>query len=229
MLLAALTVFNGCQKDEPVVVDEQLLEVVKPDVYAENGYLVFKDARTFSQTCDFLETLNEKEYEEWAKAFDFISARLVYLDADKKLSQIKNWDEYDELKRKYKNDLIFDNDGGIFYPFYATAWDKVLNIDGVVKIGNTLNKFYGDRQVMIMDGNKDDLKDNLLYPSNNNRVKTFYPNKTDMLKSVQWGTLASGIIYNDANTRRLEYSYQLISFYYTGYGYSNTYLYRKWF
>ena len=44
MTAMALTIFNGCQKDELVsqLAEEQPQEVIKPDVYVENGYLVFK-------------------------------------------------------------------------------------------------------------------------------------------------------------------------------------------
>ena len=45
MVATVLTIFNGCQKDELVsqLADEQLQAAVKPDVYVEGDYLVFKD------------------------------------------------------------------------------------------------------------------------------------------------------------------------------------------
>ena len=46
MIIAALGIFNACEKSDALIdqsIDEQLLDVTKPDVYSENGYLVVKN------------------------------------------------------------------------------------------------------------------------------------------------------------------------------------------
>jgi hypothetical protein len=54
MTAAALTIFNGCQKEnlnvDQLVDEVQPQEVVRPDVYVENGYLVFKSQEIFDRT-----------------------------------------------------------------------------------------------------------------------------------------------------------------------------------
>ncbi len=91
-----------------------------------------------------------------------------------------------------------------------------------MKIGNTLYKFFRDYEVMIMDGSERDLNNLQNILSDTARVKVFYPNNNEFLKSVQWGTLLSGTEWNGSKMR-LDWNYQLINLYYTGYGLSSTY------
>lgn len=61
MVAVALTIFNGCQKDELVLIDEQPLAVVKPDVYVENGYLVLKDLNVVDRVMKTLNNMNQEQ------------------------------------------------------------------------------------------------------------------------------------------------------------------------
>ena len=70
MTLAALTVFNGCQKQE--LTDRQLADeevqpqvVVQPDVYVENGYLAFKNIEAVDSTILLLNKMTTSEKETW--------------------------------------------------------------------------------------------------------------------------------------------------------------------
>lgn len=223
MVAMALTIFYGCQKDELVsqLADEQPQAVVKPDVSVENGYLVFKDFDTYARISDKLDLMSKSEFENWEKGIGFLSANSLLNEVYSKLEIEESEENYQKIKAEYEEKLIFTPDKDILLPFYATAWQRVLNPEGEIKIGQTLYKFFKDREVMIMDGTKTDLLNLDRIISDTTKVKVFYPNKNSLLKSVQWGTLISGS--PEYNNFRLEYSYQLISLYYTGYGLGSTY------
>ena len=223
MVAMSLTIFNGCQKDELVFqsADEQLQEAVKPDVYVEGDYLVFSDFESYAEMSDKIDLMDEEQFTEWEKELGFYSAHSLLNDVYKKLDLIETEENYFEVKKEYEGRIIFTPDKDILLPFYATAWEKVLNPKGEMKIGHTLYKFYRDREIMIMDGTIKDLSNLSIILSDTNKVRVFYPNKSDLLKSVQWGSLISGS--PQIGNFRLEYNYQLISLYYTGYGYGSTY------
>ncbi len=63
MTAALLTIFNGCQKDELIDqgVDVQSQDVIKPDVYAENGYLAFKNIGTVDSMIQILSKMTMEE------------------------------------------------------------------------------------------------------------------------------------------------------------------------
>ena len=225
MVAAALTIFNGCQKEE--LTDRQLMdevqpqEVVQPDVYVEDDYLVFKDIETYSKISDELDLMTEEEFFVWEKELGFFSARSLLNEVYTKLDEEESEENYQRVKNEYSDQLIFTSDRDIKLPFYATAWDKVLNPKGVMKIGHTLYKFDSEKEIMIMDGSASDLKSLDKIANDTTKVKVFYPHKNNQLKSVQWGSLISGS--PQIGNFRLEYNYQLISLYYTGYGYGSTY------
>lgn len=227
MVATVLTIINGCQKDELVLIDEQPQTAVKPDVYVENGYLVFKDYVTYSSISDELDLMDESQIDNWEKELGFISARSILNEVYEKLESDVSLENYEKVKKEYQKTLIFTEDKNILLPFYATAWEKVLNPKGEMKIGHTLYKFYQDREVMIMNGSKKDLDNLSTIISDTSKVKVFYPNN-NKLKSLAWGTLLSGTEWNGSNMR-LDWDYQLVNLYYYGTGYGSTYYTEKGF
>ncbi len=229
IVTVALTIFNGCQKsDEPVLIDEQPQVAVKPDVYVENGYLVFKDYESYEKITNELDLMDDIQIDNWEKNIGFHSARSFICKVYEKLENINTLDGFYNLKKEYQDRLIFTEDNDILLPFYATAWESVLNPKGEMKIGHTLYKFDKDREIMIMNGTKEDLDNLSNIISDTSKVKVFYPTKNDLLKSVQWGTLMSGTEWNGSKMK-LDWSYQLVSLYYYGTGYGSTYYTEKGF
>ena len=161
MLLAVLTVFNGCQKDEPVLVDEQLQEVVKPDVYAENGYLVFRDMNAVNSVIKMLDKMNLVEKEAWEVSLGFESASRYYAPIFKEAESFNTVDEMIHFKNKYENILRFEQSEGVFafdYPYCYLHYVSVMNKDGVLKIGKSIIKYDADVKIIIPDGNEQMLK-----------------------------------------------------------------------
>lgn len=63
----ALSIFYGCQEDELIsqLADEQPQAVVKPDVYVENGYLVFKSKDVYDSIRFIVEKYEPEEALNW--------------------------------------------------------------------------------------------------------------------------------------------------------------------
>jgi hypothetical protein len=77
MVAVGLTIFSACQKDELIdqQVDVQSQDVVKPDVYVENGYLAFKGIEAVDSVIQLLSKMNTAEKEVWEQQIGFKSAR----------------------------------------------------------------------------------------------------------------------------------------------------------
>jgi hypothetical protein len=156
MLLAVLTVFNGCQKDEPVLVDEQPLEVVKPDVYAENGYLVFKDINTVDSVIMILGGFNQIEKEAWERQFSYVSARSQFDALFDEYEKLRSIEEFNRFKERNRGKLRFNDfdpeDNSIDYPYVTELLVPVLNSKGIVKISSLLYQFTSEDQIVVPDG-----------------------------------------------------------------------------
>ncbi len=161
MLLALLTAFNGCQKEEPVLIDNQLREVVKPDVYVENGYLVLKNMDVVDSVISLLNQMTRVEKESWEKHMGFKSARTEFDALFDEYEKLKSYEEFLVFKERNKNKLKFnvndENDCSIDYPYATKFFIPVLNNKGICKIGETIMKYTQENQFAILDGNENKL------------------------------------------------------------------------
>jgi hypothetical protein len=156
MLAVALTIFNGCQKEE--LTDRQLTEdevqpqdVVQPDVYVEDNFLVFANFHTLDSLKKELNSYRFDELKSFEEKMGFKSAfsyRKELLDRADKLSASEIENYLDEVcKLNY-----FDKDNKEFkYPFYNEGYAKILNTEGKVKIGKTFYKFENDFEILTPD------------------------------------------------------------------------------
>jgi len=208
MATLVLTIFNGCREDElnigqlTDVIQPQ--EVVKPDVYAENGHLVFKSQEIFDSTLAVVQDMSDLELAEWENSLGFISANRFYLKAESEFVTIKTEDQKKEFKAKYSKYLKISNEfNEIDLNFYAKSLGNLLNIEGVVKIGTSLYLFTDTREYVILDGDEsmlDNLKKDGLSSekSGNKNLVVFEPFKNDNLKSAAENEfLVGGEIYTD--------------------------------
>ncbi|MEE4198555.1 MAG: DUF4848 domain-containing protein, partial [Bacteroidales bacterium] len=189
MTAVALTIFNGCQKDELGVsqlADEvQPQEVVQPDVYVENGYLAFKDLNALDSLIKVLNTMTPDEINSWENSIGFISARTYYSPIFKESERISSFEEMVAFKEKYKNVLKWNkldsNDYTFDYPFYKTGLVPVMNKDGIFKIGRSLVKYAKDKKIIIADGDTDKVE--LALSLNKSTDGIIIYNHNDLLKS----------------------------------------------
>ncbi len=156
MVAVALTIFNGCQKDEHVLIDEQLQNEVKPDVYVENGYLVLKDLNVIDRVMKTLNNMNQEQVLVWEKQLGFESARTYYDKIFKDSEKIKTVEGIISFREKYKDVFIWNEidptDFSFDYPFYHTNLVPLMNKDGLLKIGQSLFKYNKENRITIVDG-----------------------------------------------------------------------------
>jgi len=146
MTAVALTIFNGCQKDEPGVsqlADEvQPQEVVQPDVYVENGYLAFKNIEAVDSTILLLNKMTTSEKEAWENQLGFKSARAEFDALFEEYDKLPTYEAFLAFKEKYKDKLKFNendpDDCSIDYPYATNYFIPVLNNKGVYKVGQSI-------------------------------------------------------------------------------------------
>ncbi len=155
MVAMSLTIFNGCQKDELNVsqlADEaEPQEVVKPDVYVEADYLVFKDFETLDSFKKDLNQMTKEQTQELEKKLGFISAFSFKNKAMEKVEQLSDSELTSYLLKLASKGYFSKDEGEFVYPFYNESYAKVLNVDGKVKIAKTFYQFQGTTEIITPD------------------------------------------------------------------------------
>ncbi|MGE0019129.1 MAG: DUF4848 domain-containing protein [Draconibacterium sp.] len=156
MVAMALTIFNGCQKDELVLTDEQPQAVVKSDVYVENGYLAFKNMEAVDSVIQMLDKMTAKEVKEWENKLGFTSAKTYFDPIFKEAEQATTIESILAFKKKYQDVLKWNEndltDYSFDYPFYFTNFVSLMNKNGILKIGKSIFKYNKDNRITIFDG-----------------------------------------------------------------------------
>ena len=156
IVAVALTIFNGCQKDEHVLIDEQPQAVVKPDVYSENGYLAFKNMNAVDSVIQLLSKMNTMEKESWEQQIGFKSARSDFDALFDEYDKLESYEEFLAFKERNQSKLKFnemdEDDCSIDYPFATLHFIPVINNRGVVKIGESLIKYTKEDHFVIKNG-----------------------------------------------------------------------------
>lgn len=213
----------GCN-DTLEEMTEELPEVIIAGVSVDkNGFLVFTDQTAYNHISSLVDKMDDQEFLKWEQSLGFLSAQTFLNNVEAEVEKIETLSQFVTLKNKYSGKLIFTDDGDIKLPFYATAWSRVLSPEGIMKIGDMLYFFSEDKEISIVDGKYEDIEKAYENPADTAIVRTFYPYKSkDNLKSTTT-TLESKTVYSDDGKSKLTYDLQLISFYYTGYGFSTVY------
>jgi len=174
IVAVALTIFNGCQKDELVLIDEQPQVVVKPDVYVENGYLAFKNMEAVDSVIQMLGKMKRSEKEVWEQQIGLKSARAEFDKLFNEYDKLESYEEFLAFKKRNSDKLKFNemepDDCSIDYPFATGYFLPILNIEGIYKVGRSIIKFTEDNQYVIADGDlnklnniEDYLNDKMVY------------------------------------------------------------------
>ena len=156
------------------LIDEQLQEAVKPDVYLENGYLAFKNMEAVDSVIQMLGMMKRTEKEAWEQQIGLNSARAEF---DKLFDEYENLESYIDFvafKEKNKGKLSFNetdpDDCSIDYPFATKHFLPILNSEGVFQVGMNIFKYTNDmEQFIITDGDINKLK-NISAKLNDNKV-----------------------------------------------------------
>lgn len=164
MVAAALTIFNGCQKNELVrqLADEQPQAVVKPNVYVENGFLVFRDHKSVSETLRNNEMMTEKERILWERNHNFYSQLSMFNEivnaelllvlpyenmSEEELKQVVpppiHSDTYYSFLKKEIIKEYAESDGSTSYEYSTSApyLASILDENGIFMVADTMYQF----------------------------------------------------------------------------------------
>ncbi|HKI89881.1 MAG TPA: hypothetical protein VKA38_12700, partial [Draconibacterium sp.] len=167
MATAVLTIFNGCQKEElnirRLTDDEvQPQEVVKPDVYVENGYLAFANMNAVDSVISMLNGMTTLEKEDWEKQMGFKSARAEFDALFEEYDKLESYEAFLQFKERNAGKFKFNendpNDCSIDYPFAAGYFLPILSMEGIYKAGKSIVKYTMEDQIVIADGDINKLK-----------------------------------------------------------------------
>lgn len=165
MAIAVLGIFNACEKSDELIdqsVDEQQKEVLKPDVYSENGFLIFSSQKSMEETLNLLGSMSEEERRSWEAKHNFTSQMSIFHDiiiAELRLDEpyenlseeaLKNVElpaEHSEIYYKNLSKGIIreftDTDQTETYDYNTCApyFASILNEDGLFVIQDTMYQF----------------------------------------------------------------------------------------
>ncbi len=235
IIVVGLLFLNACEKEiiskEKVLNLEEemrLTEQKKDIILSKEGFLIFRNHHVYDSINNMVDQMTNEEFFAWENELGFVSAYTFILKVHEELDLAKTIDEYEIKKDMYSDKLIFSNDGSIILPFYATGWSRVLNIDGIMKIGKTLFKFDAEKEYMIFDGDKEDVENLAFIINDTSKVRIYDPQNFTASKSAIAGKFVFPNRYNEDRNRRLSSSLQTVINYYTGYGYTTTYYTEMW-
>jgi len=165
MVAVALTIFNGCQKDELVrqLADEQSQLAIKPDVYVENGYLAFKNMEAVDSVIQMLGKMTTIEKEIWETQMGFKSARAEFDKLFNEYDKLESYGAFLAFKERNKDKLKFNEtdltDCSIDYLFATKYFLPILNKEGEFQVGKNIFKYTNQmEQFIVTDGDFTKLK-----------------------------------------------------------------------
>ncbi len=154
VMAVVLTLFSACQQEELDVNEPQIAGANKntPDVYAENGYMAFKDLLVLDSVLNVLSDMTREQQLQWELSYNFISVNTSLQPLFEKSEQLKTEEEWAEFKASNLETLKWEDDYSFDYPFVHTSLVPVLNKDGMVKIGQSLYKYNKENKIVVLDG-----------------------------------------------------------------------------
>ncbi len=215
MIVTCFSIFNACEKSNELIdqgVGKQLKEAIVPDVYSENGMLIFKSQQIFDSIIAQIQNMNDDEFSNWENSLGFISANTYLLKAEDEFINADSKDEIDNFKKRHSDFLkISDDFEEIDLRFYSKAIGNVLNVEGKVKIGSSLYLFTDEKEYIILNGDEKCLTELKNEKSANTNIIIFDPFSNENLKSTsEKEFLIGGELYDSDKTRRLNYTFERI-------------------
>ncbi|MFW5886607.1 MAG: hypothetical protein ACOCUL_02505, partial [Bacteroidota bacterium] len=228
----ALTIFNGCQKDELGVSQQadnvQLQEVVQPDVYSNDGFLVFSNQTKLSETLNSLMQMSEIERRTWENKHNFKSQLSIFhdiVDAEIKLDEpyedmseeeLRNAippPEHSVLYYEYLDKCIINeiqlSDGTKIYDYSTCApyLAAILDENGIFAVGDTMYQFTARTTKKWIGCNIDNKEKLISTEENNDEIEVKYDLKSTTVKYGSWQ-------YDSGGKRRLRIGINFDSYQY---------------
>lgn len=152
ILLVAVFFLNSCSKNS----SQSILETDMPEVYADNGILVFKDLKAFNSTLKTLNSLTEIEKDKWEIQVGFISFRTSFSKINSELENETNLESFNRAIAKASKILRVENEE--IKPMVNAYFSSIVNPEGIVRIQNDYYRFYQDHETIVLNGSVDKVK-----------------------------------------------------------------------
>lgn len=165
MVLATSTFFVACNEDEGYVERTK-----KSSLMLSANFLSFKDFADVETTIATLEEYDENTIKDWEKTNNFVSLQTIYdriMEQEEKycdsletiytsIEDVQKLENiHSDIFNKYSDILIERkfSDGGVYYDLDISNSDyaRIVNKDGIVKIGNDIYQFK-DGVTKIIEG-----------------------------------------------------------------------------
>lgn len=155
--LCSIGLFVSCDTSAEVLpeqVDTSTSFSVR-DVDLKDGLLVFKDEESFWEAVGSATELDDETYEAWALSQGFSSLWSLYNEFFNYsvASAEKGYDKsFDEIRAIYGKAVLLAEDGMFDLNCPNTAIAKMINEEGLVKVGEAIYQFNAEGYVRIEDG-----------------------------------------------------------------------------
>jgi hypothetical protein len=155
-----LSLFLSCNEESNL--DElKTQNSIQKDVYVENGILVFENETAFDSINKVVNQFTDDQFETWQKGLGFVSAEKYLEPVFQEYDNLQSEQELDDFIAKYKGKLLIekDEDGNysVDYPYCSMLWLRIMNKNGVFKIGDILHS-YERNYIAVLDGDLNKLK-----------------------------------------------------------------------
>jgi hypothetical protein len=207
---------ESAPNNDLIHLQDYLATEIIDDLSYNGDYLEFKSKEIYDSIRNVLDNMEYSDFVKWEKNIGFKSARTWRDEFENTLSESKSQENFDSVMKKYSDYFDTDNDQVIRYKFYAESLDRILNINGVVKIGKSLYKFTKDNEYISYDGNIQRIKDAINGKNqkslNLDDDKLLFSLKSNNLKSTYDNIVIEGLKTVTAADRRLIYSIHKVAY-----------------
>ncbi|MCF8357179.1 MAG: hypothetical protein K9H26_00370 [Prolixibacteraceae bacterium] len=187
-LFIICVILFSCERENEILDSTQneiapkILNIEGIEVGSENGYLVLKNFNDVIQLVTLLENVTDEELEVFNQKHCFTSAYVFRKEQNIKLMNLKDETTAQSIIEELKSEGYFDSEtNSMAYPFVINPWAKVLNKEGIIKINNSLLRFWKDNQIC---SEASDL-DALIKVSSNEDIDNFHLKNSKIISNTQ--------------------------------------------
>ncbi len=147
----AIILTISCSKISSTKLDSE-----SPEVYVEDGILVFKNFNVFSSTLKKVNSFTDIEKDTWEKQIGFISFRTTFNSINSELENETNLASFNRTVTKFSRILKVENEE--IKPMVNAYFSSIVNPEGIVRIQNDYYRFYQDYETIVLNGSIDKVK-----------------------------------------------------------------------
>ncbi|WP_302820967.1 DUF4848 domain-containing protein, partial [Parabacteroides goldsteinii] len=140
----SVIIFTSCSEDSenlPKNTNEKV--ITKSSNIEDNQMLQFENMDSFKATLNKLKSMSKEEVLSWSKANEFVSMYKLFTEVDSRIDNVKDAEEYKNLRKEYSSTFIFNDedyyDLTMYLPTKDWEYSKIINTQGEVIIGGEIH------------------------------------------------------------------------------------------